>query len=651
MNVMTSSLYGCDAISSDDPLGPLLFALMLHPLVCKIKDSFNLSLQAWYLDDGTIIGDALVAGEVLKVIMKDGHHRGLHLNVDKTKVLGQRRNQEAGGPASADFDFYGELVLKRVAKSIELMDVVTKINDSRCELLLLRACAVLLILDLVIGSGGSPPYPFHWGGLVSTLQDIYGDHVVSCAIIVGIKHRHNLVRDTLVDICFWSEILAGKEVDIGLGSSPLTQTGMIDFVPGHAVIEAAQRKRVKYKAKCADIRYGFLPFSFSYFGELESDTATTLKGIRKFSVTQDIGARTTVHIFSRISFAIAKGVRAQIVSLIPSNLLLGMVDFVQERIVTASGPGFGDWQWRLATLPFAFRGLGVYSAGDVLNYAFLASRLQSGSLQTKMLRYSGIVTPGLAFEDALCGFNLKMEIDLLSNPTEIAVPKLMKKLADIYFTRVTQIAESTFSLSTRQMTLWKSQMEDHTSDWLRVVPISGLGQTMNGRTYRCVLCYRLGVPLFSVSKSCSACSRVFAGDIYGDHAVSCAGIVGVEHRHNIVRDTLIDICFRSGISAGKEVDIGLSSSPLTQTGMADFVPGHAVIDAMKCKRVKYEAKCANIGYGFLPFSFSSFGELEEDVIALLKRIRKFFMAQDIGARAAVHVFSRVSFAIARGVGA
>ncbi|GKF79868.1 hypothetical protein Tco_0235436, partial [Tanacetum coccineum] len=26
--------------------------------------------------------------------------------------------------------------------------------------------------------------------------------------------------------------------------------------------------------------------------------------------------------------------------------------------------------------------------------------------------------------------------------------------------------------------LWQSQMEDHTSDWLRVVPIFGLGQTM-----------------------------------------------------------------------------------------------------------------------------------------------------------------------------
>ncbi|GKE42463.1 hypothetical protein Tco_1469747, partial [Tanacetum coccineum] len=66
------------------------------------------------------------------------------------------------------------------------------------------------------------------------------------------------------------------------------------------------------------------------------------------------------------------------------------------------------------------------------------------------------------------------------------------------------------------------------------------------------------------------------------------------------------------------------------------------------KRVKYEAKCADIGYGFLPFSFSSFGELEKDVVTLLKRIRKFFMAQDIRARAAIQIFSRINYTIAKG---
>ncbi|GJS07100.1 peptidase C50, separase [Tanacetum coccineum] len=57
------------------------------------------------------------------------------------------------------------------------------------------------------------------------------------------------------------------------------------------------------------------------------------------------------------------------------------------------------------------------------------------------------------------------------------------------------------------------------------------------------------------------------------------------------------------------------------------------------KRDKYMAKCATIGYKFLPLSFTSLGELEVDAVTLLKRIRKFSMAQDIGARATVHIAS------------
>ncbi|GKD29724.1 hypothetical protein Tco_1240502, partial [Tanacetum coccineum] len=185
------------------------------------------------------------------------------------------------------------------------------------------------------------------------------------------------------------------------------------------------------------------------------------------------------------------------------------------------------------------------------------------------------------------------------------------------------------------------------------------------------------VPLFFVLKPCSTCSKVFTGDIYEDHAVSCAGIIDIKHRHNVVRDNLIDICFRSGISAGKEVHIGLGggcgkplrpadmllyswdegfdvcvdltgSSPLTQTGMVDFVPGRAVIDASHRKRVKYKAKCAYIKYGFLLFSFSSLGELEKDAMTLLKRIRKFSVTQDIGPRVVIYIFNMISFAIAKG---
>nr|GFD39290.1 auxilin-like protein [Tanacetum cinerariifolium] len=49
----------------------------------------------------------------------------------------------------------------------------------------------------------------------------------------------------------------GLDVCVDSGSSPLTETGMADFVLGRAVIDAAQRKRGKYMAKCAAIGYGF----------------------------------------------------------------------------------------------------------------------------------------------------------------------------------------------------------------------------------------------------------------------------------------------------------------------------------------------------------------------------------------------------------
>ncbi|GJR98985.1 hypothetical protein Tco_0271159 [Tanacetum coccineum] len=114
----------------------------------------------------------------------------------------------------------------------------------------------------------------------------------------------------------------GLDVCVDLtGSSALTQTGMVDFTPDRAVIDAAQRKPVKYEAKCVTIGYGFLLFSFSSLGELEEDTVTLLKRVRKFFIAQYIRERAVVHIFNRIGFAVAKGVRAQIVSRLATNVL------------------------------------------------------------------------------------------------------------------------------------------------------------------------------------------------------------------------------------------------------------------------------------------------------------------------------------------
>ncbi|GKC40065.1 hypothetical protein Tco_1052449 [Tanacetum coccineum] len=106
--------------------------------------------MAWYLDDSTIVGDTLVVEKVLELIMEDDLRYGLHLNVDKTEVFWPKEDPRSRlkgvFPSSMDFDFCSQLVMKRVDKTIALMDAVAKINDPQCELLLLRSCTGIVKL-------------------------------------------------------------------------------------------------------------------------------------------------------------------------------------------------------------------------------------------------------------------------------------------------------------------------------------------------------------------------------------------------------------------------------------------------------------------------------------------------------------------------
>lgn len=80
-------LSSAQGVQQGYPLGPLLFALILHPLVNKIAAKCTLDLHAWYLDDGTIVGDTMEVAKALQIIQADGPAIGLHLNVSKTEIL------------------------------------------------------------------------------------------------------------------------------------------------------------------------------------------------------------------------------------------------------------------------------------------------------------------------------------------------------------------------------------------------------------------------------------------------------------------------------------------------------------------------------------------------------------------------------------
>ena len=82
-------------VQQGDPLGPMLFALVLHKLVTSIDaddDCLHLLLEAWYLDDGVLAGERSAVLRALQLIEELGPHLGLNLNFSKCEVFSRRGN-------------------------------------------------------------------------------------------------------------------------------------------------------------------------------------------------------------------------------------------------------------------------------------------------------------------------------------------------------------------------------------------------------------------------------------------------------------------------------------------------------------------------------------------------------------------------------
>ena len=67
-------------VQQGDPLGPMLFSLVLHKLVTSIEVAMttclHLILEAWYLDDGVLAGERSAVIRALHLIEELGPHLG-----------------------------------------------------------------------------------------------------------------------------------------------------------------------------------------------------------------------------------------------------------------------------------------------------------------------------------------------------------------------------------------------------------------------------------------------------------------------------------------------------------------------------------------------------------------------------------------------
>ena len=154
-------IHSCCGVQQGDPLGPLGFALTLHPIIQRIKAEIStLALNAWYLDDGTLVGSSEDLSAALHIVESEGPSVGLHLNRSKSllfipstcdsslstlppEIPIVRNGFCLLGCPIGPCSFCEEVLLDRVKKIRVSLERLQDMEDSHFETTLLRSCLSL----------------------------------------------------------------------------------------------------------------------------------------------------------------------------------------------------------------------------------------------------------------------------------------------------------------------------------------------------------------------------------------------------------------------------------------------------------------------------------------------------------------------------